>query len=109
MMLVGVGVALALLALIAIAAICCYACGKIRTQRDMKKHEQSSNSNYRRQSTYQRISRLIPWRYPRMQTEEHPIRQVSQDDKILLTALTKTETLTSPINNAPTIMYGHMT
>ena len=44
-MLIGLGVGIAVLALIAIAAICCYACGKYRSQRTEKYYPNRQNKN----------------------------------------------------------------
>ncbi len=70
--LVGVGVSLALLALGAIAAICCYTCGKYRKQREDQQDVVKQGPVSRRLPAYQRISKIIPWRYLRMQRDEEP-------------------------------------
>ncbi len=78
-MLIGLDVGIGILGLIAIAAICCYACGKYRTQKANEESEEHINpdSNVGRHSNLPRISRLIPHRYPvRTNRDEYLLRQV---------------------------------
>ncbi len=81
--LVGVGVSLTLLALGAIAAICCYTCGKYRKPREDQQDRVKAGPVSRRHAAYQRLSRIIPWRYPRMQRDEEPV-PARQTNKVLV-------------------------
>ena len=76
MMLIGVAVGLAIFGIIAIAAIFCFACGKYKRLKTTPKADQNSRQRIRA-SRLQRMSRILPWIYPRMaQEEEHSGRQV---------------------------------
>ncbi len=83
-MLLGLGVGLGMLGILAIAAICCYACGKHRTQQATQDNKEKDLCT--RLSRYERISRMLPWRYPRMSAVEHPVRQVNIHTKNCLAA-----------------------
>ena len=83
MMLIGLGIGLGMLGIVAIAAICCYTYGKYWTQRNKQKTQVKQIGTCMRQSSYGRISRLLPWRYPRMLREEHPGREVDQEAQFI--------------------------
>ncbi len=77
-MLIGLGVVLGMLGIAVITAICCYTCGKYRTQKNKKENKEAGkHSSSVRSSVYHRISRVIPWRYPNMQSEGSSERPVS--------------------------------